>query len=370
MRERRHGEPIRGRSAVIVFDRGQLLASAAAGILALLGSLLLAAPSLASSGPRAHSAATSSTITACYKHRDGALRFISGRAKCSRNETSISWSVAGRPGGAGGEGVQGPLGPRGAQGENGANGTNGATGPTGPAGARGAAGLNGVNGATGATGETGKNGTNGAPGAEGPAGASGANGVTGATGPSGATGATGSTGSGTTGATGPTGPSGANGAPGATGAAGPTGEPGSFLSTLPSGQTETGSWTVTTPAAPEEGARLAAAQISFPVPLAKVPTKVVYLSKKQTESEVPAECESPSKVKGALEVPQAAVGVLCVYTGQEESNGVAFNNIENAAGASEKASLTGAFVTFKAPKTEPGNSNYLVVQGTWAVTAG
>jgi hypothetical protein len=370
MRQRRQREPSGGTTAAIVVDRRQLLVWFVTGTLGLFASSLLAAPSLAASGPRGHGAQASSTIKACYK-RDGALRVISGRAKCAGNETSISWSVAGRPGGAGAEGVMGPMGLRGAQGEAGSNGAPGANGAAGPPGARGVTGAAGVTGATGAAGLPGENGAPGEKGAPGVSGKNGENGVTGATGPAGPTGATGSTGEGTTGPTGPTGASGANGTTGATGAAGTTGPTGSVLATLPSQQTETGTWILSTPAN-AEAARLVAAQISFPVPLATVPTKVIYLDKTESETGVPAECTSPGGVKGTLESPQAAVGVLCVYTGQENpeksKQQVTFKNIQNAFGEPSKASLTGAFVIFSASKTEP--SNFITVQGSWAVTAG
>jgi hypothetical protein len=56
-----------------------------------------------------------------------------------------------------------------------------------------------------------------------------------------------------------------------------------------------------------------------------------------------------------------------VYTGDENLNQqVSFENIQNVAGETEKASATGAFVVFGAQLTAP--QNRIVVQGTWAVT--
>ena len=70
-----------------------------------------------------------------------------------------------------------------------------------------------------------------------------------------------------------------------------------------------------------------------------------------------------------LEKPEAEPGNLCIYTSFEELGGnvgfVTFRNVENAAGETGTASLTGAFVIFEASRTEP--TNIAVVRGTWAV---
>jgi hypothetical protein len=156
-------------------------------------------------------------------------------------------------------------------------------------------------------------------------------------------GVTGATGKGATGPTGSEGPSG--------------GEP---PATLPSGKTERGFWVATAPSFPEVG-RLNTAVISFPIPLAKASTKVNYLTNAQTKAGT-TECPKTE----ALEKPQAAKGVMCVYTGQENLTNAAFKSITNASGVSGD-SLTGASVAFEATGVEAANN--IVVQGTWAVTA-
>jgi hypothetical protein len=320
-----------------VADRAGAVACVAAALGALAGG-----PLVASSMAAAKKAASPSVITACYNKRSGALRLISAGGSCGSGGVKISWSAAGVAGVRGATGEAGSLlGPRGAAGE---AGTPGATGPQGPAGPAAAQGPIGVTGATGAEG------------AKGPTGVAGATGTNGATGPPGEAGKNGATGE-----KGATGATGTNGGAGATGATGTTG---SFTEKLPSGSTETGSWVVATPSIPEAG-REASAVISFPIPLA-TPPKPHYLNLEQTKAGT-AECPAA----GALEKPTATKGNLCVYTGRESIVNpqlVSFEGIQNAAGETEKASLTGAFVIFGAHVTETGNS--IVVQGTWAVTAG
>jgi hypothetical protein len=94
---------------------------------------------------------------------------------------------------------------------------------------------------------------------------------------------------------GATGPAGTTGMPGATGATGTVG------SVLPMGQTETGVYfaegTATT------SADLAAASISFTVPLASAPTASIVTS------------GSTANCPGSVSAPAAAAGYLCVYVG-------------------------------------------------------
>jgi hypothetical protein len=146
-------------------------------------------------------------------------------------------------------------------------------GKPGPAGSAGAPGAPGKDGAQGLKGETGAEGKQGLEGKEGKAGA------TGGTGPAGAKGATG--------ATGPTGTTGATGSPWTAGG------------TLPSGKTETGSWTVMIGS---EGTGVAA--LSVPIPLAAT---------------VKSELVEEGKVGGAgctggtAAEPKADPGFLCIY---------------------------------------------------------
>lgn len=90
------------------------------------GALVLAASGAAlAAGSR-----SAPTIHGCTS-RNGALRIVSGRARCHRPETAIAWSRIGPPGPQGATGFPGPA---------------GSTGPIGPTGAPGAAGANGTDG--------------------------------------------------------------------------------------------------------------------------------------------------------------------------------------------------------------------------------
>lgn len=112
----------------------------------------------------------------------------------------------------------------------------------------------------------GKAGVAGAPGAAGAQGAQGPAGPAGPGGPAGSAGGKGETGpagaKGEKGATGNAGSAGAKGATGATGASGATG----FTETLPSGKSETGTWSFRMPST--TGGAEAITPISFPIPLA------------------------------------------------------------------------------------------------------
>jgi len=276
------------------------------------------------------SPALAQTLHGCYNNRTGALRLVSGD-HCSRHESAIEWNV------------QGPEGPTGAAGAQGVRGATGEAGPEGPAGLNGVQGAAGPRGATGATGAAGPAGVQGATGAAGPAGAKGA------TGPSGT--------AGINGATGPTGP-----AAGLTGPAGPTGATGAFLSTLPSGQSETGTWVASSPGAAELGGQ-ATGVIAFPVPLS-----VAISSSKVKYNTATGPGKTSTGCTGTLEAPTAAKGDLCTYAGKEELGpDTSFKGIQNASGVAG-SSQAGAFVIFEASEKEPA-TNIVKVQGTWAVTA-
>jgi hypothetical protein len=80
-------------------------------VAALLGALCL----LASVGATTSQA----RIYACKQKKTGALRVVSRRAKCDKNETKLSWGGRGKPGKRGKLGKQGPAGPAGAPGPSG-----------------------------------------------------------------------------------------------------------------------------------------------------------------------------------------------------------------------------------------------------------
>ena len=82
---------------------------------------------LAASGMAVAASSNGSVVHACAA-KSGALRLISGRAKCGRKEKAVSWNQTG-PRGL--PGLTGPTGATGATGSNGSNGTNGTNGTNG-----------------------------------------------------------------------------------------------------------------------------------------------------------------------------------------------------------------------------------------------
>jgi hypothetical protein len=219
----------------------------------------------------------------------------------------------------------------------GAKGANGAPGAQGPAGAPGAKGENGTNG---------KDGT------------PGARGETGPVGPAGPAGPTGKNGApGTAGTNGTSGTNGTNGATGPAGATGPEGSPWTAGGTLPSGKTETGSWTVADYNIPS-GASEAFVAISFPIPLAKE-GEAFFFNSEETEKIDEGITVGTSGCKGTLEAPTAPKGTLCVYTNSEENFGIKFTNFFNF-GYGKAGTLMFYFAQATAE---------LVDNGVWAVTA-
>ena len=206
---------------------------------------------------------------------------------------------------------KGPRGPRGPRGP---------VGPAGPQGPAGAAGAAGAKGAQGAQGERG---------ATGPAGLNGSNGTQGAAGP--------------------------------IGPAGPKGSPWTAGGTLPSGETETGTWAfVIGPENPTVGLAFGKAPISFTIPVAEsgepgdAPSFIAHRLK-------PGEAGT-TECPGNDEEPKAEPGHLCVYTVAELDVGTnveVFLPTQSTGGAIHP----GAFV--QTQEGEPGG----VAGGSWAVTA-
>jgi len=224
--------------------------------------------------------------------------------------------------------------------------------------------LVGKTGPAGVAGKEGAPGKEGVPGKEGPAGKEGAAGKEGKEGPEGPKGETGSVGAkGETGATGPAGPAGKNG----------TG--GGFSKTLPSGETETGTWTSQI----YTETHRSFSPISFAIPLANPigRNEAYYVTleeqKKENGKEPPAECS------GSVEEPKASKGTLCVYQGgtylETPTNSI---HVEGICPPSETFNTCGKGGTGKAgailtilfsnaginPAEEEG-----YIQGSWAVTA-
>ncbi len=185
-------------------------------------------------------------------------------------------------------------------------------------------------------------GPKGATGATGPAGPAGAIGPAGATGPAGAGGPQGP--AGPTGATGPQGPQGNEGKAGANGTTG-------FTKTLPSGDTETGVWSVF----------LAEGQETF-IPLSfNIP-----LTNELGEGNV---FVAPNKeCPGTAEEPEAEPGALCVYEGvnaHTEIKSIEKPYLEAAGGRGSGggAGRSGAALYLA------GTGTPAIARGTWAVTA-
>jgi len=200
----------------------------------------------------------------------------------------------------------------------------------GPRGKRGPAGL------AGPAGEQGLPGANGLPGAKGAAGLAGAKGDTGAKGDK--------------------------------GDPGDPGEPWTAGGTLPSGETETGTWH-------NETGEFNFASISFPIPLAAA-LDAVHVIRIQEGGTPPANCENAGHPGAASPAnPEAAPGYLCVYTQKFGTavgsgsgtllaiwNSAANPGLVDFVPVDTGASVAGAVLVIASGEGEIG-------YGTWAVTA-
>ncbi len=215
------------------------------------------------------------------------------------------------------------------------------------------AGKRGPKGPKGAKGDTG------AAGPQGPAGAAGAKGDAGAAGAAGATGSTGATGA-----------KGATGATGATGSTGPTGFSG-FTETLPSGKSETGTWSYYQP--PTTDNLAVSVPISFPIPLATNGTEAFYFTREQIEEEEfehGCKWETEEFEDPAARPESTTPGVLCVFAFEESNFETALEQMffRNPGDPYDAGfGPTGTYLTFKKSLTaEPTD---LSAAGTWAVQA-
>jgi hypothetical protein len=224
-------------------------------------------------------------------------------------------ALAGKPGtkgAAGPTGSQGPAGPAGPKGET------GSAGKEGPAGANGTNGTDGANGASvTSTAFTGKKGTCEAGGAE----------LTAAENKKADI---------------------CNGKEGSPWAAG---------GVLPKGQSEQGTWAVTTVEFVAEHAVVGKTAISYGIPVttvspATIPT-VVYVKEKEAGIEHVAECP------GTVAEPKAAEGFLCIYAQAEP-----LTTFEEAEGSTDTAGGVVLIFAGTSP-TSAGGGAY----GSWAVTA-
>jgi hypothetical protein len=192
-------------------------------------------------------------------------------------------------------------------------------------------------------------------------GAAGAAGVQGPAGPAGPQGSAGNNGSnGEKGAQGIQGQTGKDGKQGATGATGVSG----FTATLPTGQTETGTWDVSAQS-PNGGFYTTA--ISFPIPLKEAGVnKAFAFNLEQTEEKE----FGSSGCTGSVAKPTAPKGVLCVYTGLEvlENAHMQFPTVRLPNSNGEAGYGTSGAVLWGI-EPEGGGPAIAEVQGTWAVTA-
>jgi hypothetical protein len=199
-------------------------------------------------------------------------------------------------------------------------------------------------------------GKNGAPGAQGPQGPAGPAGTPGAKGENGANGTNGSNGAdGKAGAAGPKGTTGTNGTNGVTGATGPT------VFILPSGKTETGTWSVTAKSVPATEETWTA--IAFPIPVEKPSASAFFITALETEEiEEGAIPFGKGECAGTLKFPTAPKGELCVYTEEEELKSATLLGIKGHEVPGYEPA--GAFIDFQV--TVGGTAK---VHGNWAVTA-
>ena len=206
-------------------------------------------------------------------------------------------------------------------------------------------------------------------------GAKGATGAAGAAGAQGAQGLKGETGTAGASVTGKEGPGGKEGKEGPQGPPGTTG----FTKTLPSGETETGTWAV----ALGTGEGTVVDPISFPIPLEKAlgATEVHFVTHKVWAGEIGSgveelceglagaaltACEAPYKAieavcPGTVAAPKAPPGSLCVY--ENISLEATFNAILVASGLSVGADTAGFLLQYQVVAGELKKA-----WGTWAVT--
>jgi hypothetical protein len=165
------------------------------------------------------------------------------------------------------------------------------------------------------------------------------------------------------GAKGDTGPQGPQGPQGPEGAKGPEGSPWTAGGTLPSGATETGTWSFE---AADPAFNLIKTNISFSIPLAgPLPASNVHIA------------PEPTNCPGTVTEPEAAPGHLCVYSAElQKADFISnlepnFKSIRPLAGGTAVggSDSIGAKLVFGATSegTAGEGSNYGI--GSWAVTA-
>jgi hypothetical protein len=159
---------------------------------------------------------------------------------------------------------------------------------------------------------------------------------------------------------GPAGPAGPQGKEGPQGKQGPEGEPGEdgedgetgFTETLPTGETETGTWAV----GPSTGTSVI--PLTFNIPLAEAPEALHFVDLEGKETTGSAAPIDPVNCLGSAEDPTAKPGQLCIY---EDAN---FGEPDGFDANEVLTNLYTAGATFFYA-SEGGKLAF----GTWAVTA-
>jgi hypothetical protein len=128
-----------------------------------------------------------------------------------------------------------------------------------------------------------------------------------------------------------------------------------FTETLPSGKTETGTWSVNLGKAAEE--ELVLEPISFPIKLS-AGGESVYLNAQETSTEA-----GTGGCTGSVAEPTAPAGKLCLYTLEEEVEGLQ-SKVKTLFEGTNRYGAPGAFLEFLIQSG--GNAH---AYGSWAVTA-
>ncbi|HVQ58615.1 MAG TPA: hypothetical protein VMS60_06870 [Solirubrobacterales bacterium] len=153
------------------------------------------------------------------------------------------------------------------------------------------------------------------------------------------------------------GPAGSAGAAGLNGAAGPEGAPWTTGGTLPSGQTETGTWG-------SYFTKEGVATISFPIPLA-APLGAGQVKRVDIGDPTPAQCDDGSGEAGSGANPEADPGFLCVFgTFAENEGAILAGGLVDPSTIESGAGKIGATVLLTSKSV-----NTALLIGTFAVTA-
>ncbi len=161
---------------------------------------------------------------------------------------------------------------------------------------------------------------------------------------------------------------GVEGPPGPRGEAGEDGEPGEpgqtgFTETLPSGETETGTWL--TPRIVNVEELYSQTTISFSIPLASPISNAAWVTTEEQENHSNPECP------GTVEDPRAAKGALCLYQGATENPtetpSFYVSYFRRPGSRQFGAGTTGAiaYAAYEGPASEEPTQ----MSGAWAVTA-